>query len=320
MWEAIRYDDIDYYEDRRALDAFIPIVPAEMQFSLSKKRTAKEAWDAIAVAHIGSDHARKTTLQELHKERENLTFKPGEDVDDFVLHLNTLLQKMIQFSDDTYNEERAVKKLFRYIPEKYKQIARSIESLLDLYTMSIEEAICRLKVIDGDEPQPPSGPITIDGKLHLTREQWEASQGDGKKGESSPSRAGASAVNCARRTEAPRLGREDVPRVAPAEASTAVPPATRRRHKTTHAITVTSLAIGARSVDSHDAARPTPHRWRRRSQFCSWHTQASSYLQRHRPQRLSSTLMSREHTPSSAMAPTTTRLTGGASTPAPPIT
>jgi hypothetical protein len=56
--------------------------------------------------------------------------------------------------------------------------------------MSIEEAIGRLKVIDGDEPQPLSGPITISGKLHLTREQWEACQGDGKKGESSPSTGG----------------------------------------------------------------------------------------------------------------------------------
>jgi hypothetical protein len=44
------------------------------------------------------------------------------------------------------------------------------------------------------------------------------------------------------------------------------------------------------------------------------------YLQWHRPQRLSSTLMSREHMPSSAMAPAATRLTGGASTPVPPIT
>jgi hypothetical protein len=77
---------------------------------------------------------------------------------------------MVQFSDDTYGEERAIEKLFRCIPEKYKQIARSIESLLDLYTMSIEEAIGHLKVIDGDEPQPLSGPITVGGKLHLTRE------------------------------------------------------------------------------------------------------------------------------------------------------
>jgi hypothetical protein len=78
---------------------------------------------------------------------------------------------MVQFGDDTYGEERAVEKLFRCIPEKYKQIARSIESLLDLSMMSIKEAIGRLKVVDGDESQPLSGPITVGGKLHLTQEQ-----------------------------------------------------------------------------------------------------------------------------------------------------
>jgi hypothetical protein len=56
--------------------------------------------------------------------------------------------------------------------------------------MSIEEAIGRLKVVDGDEPQPLSGPITVGGKLHLTWEQWETCQGDGKKGESPPSTGG----------------------------------------------------------------------------------------------------------------------------------
>jgi hypothetical protein len=190
MWEAIRYGDVNYYEDRRALDALIAAVPPEMQFSLSKKRTAKEVWDAIAAARIGSDRTRKTMLQALRKEWENLAFKPGQDVDDFALRLNTLLQKMVQFSDDTYDEERDVEKLFRCIPEKYKQIARSIESLLNRSTMSIEEAIGRLKVVDGDEPQPLWGPITVGGKLHLTREQWEACQSDGKKGESSPSTGG----------------------------------------------------------------------------------------------------------------------------------
>jgi hypothetical protein len=77
---------------------------------------------------------------------------------------------MMQFGDDTYGEERAFEKLFRCIPEKYKQIVRLIESLLDLSTMSIEEAIGRLRVVDCDEPQSLSGPVTVDGKLHLTRE------------------------------------------------------------------------------------------------------------------------------------------------------
>ncbi|WVZ78040.1 hypothetical protein U9M48_025815, partial [Paspalum notatum var. saurae] len=56
--------------------------------------------------------------------------------------------------------------------------------------MSIEEAIGRLKVVDSDEVQPPLGPINIRGKLYLTREQWEACQGDGKKEESSSAMGG----------------------------------------------------------------------------------------------------------------------------------
>jgi hypothetical protein len=141
-----------------------------------------------------------------------------------------------------------------------------------------------------------------------------------RRGSPLPRWAIASAASQARRVEAPRPGHEDVPRVAPAKGPTAVSLATRSRHEMMSATTVASLAIGPRSVDSHDTARPTSHRWRRRSQLCSWHTQASSYLQRHWPQRLSSILMSREHMPSSATAPATTRLMGGVSTPTPPIT
>jgi hypothetical protein len=35
MWEAVRYGEVDYHEDHRALDALIAAVPPEMQFSLS---------------------------------------------------------------------------------------------------------------------------------------------------------------------------------------------------------------------------------------------------------------------------------------------
>jgi hypothetical protein len=108
------------------MDVLIAAVPSEMQFLLSKKRTAKEAWDAIAMACIGSDHARKTTLQTLHKEWENLAFKTGEDVDDFALRLNTLQQKMVQFGDDTYGEERTVEKPFGASPRSTsRSLARS---------------------------------------------------------------------------------------------------------------------------------------------------------------------------------------------------
>ena len=92
MWDAVRHDDADFDEDRRALEALLAAVPTEMHSSLTNNRTAKDVWDAIAAARIGSARARRSTLQKLRQEWENLAFKPGEDVDDFALRLNTLMQ------------------------------------------------------------------------------------------------------------------------------------------------------------------------------------------------------------------------------------
>jgi hypothetical protein len=141
-----------------------------------------------------------------------------------------------------------------------------------------------------------------------------------RRGSLLPRQTAASAASRARHREAPRLGLEDVPRMARAEAPRVAPSASASQHRTMFAATVASLATGPGTVNSHNAARPTSHRRRRRSQLCSWHTQASSYLQRHRLQQLSSTLTSRRHTPFSATAPVTSRPTGGASTPVPPTT
>jgi hypothetical protein len=187
MWEAVRYGDVDYYEDRRALDALIAAVPSEMQFSLSKKRTAKDAWDAIAVARIGSDALARPRYR--HFTRSGRTW-PSSQVRMLMTSLSILTLCSRRWCSlvmrPTARREPSISSSGASPRSTSRSLARSIESLLDLSMMSIEEAIGRLKVIDGDEPQPLSGPITVDGKLHLTREQWEACQGDGKKGESLP--------------------------------------------------------------------------------------------------------------------------------------
>jgi hypothetical protein len=74
--------------DRRWMPSLLLSHP-RCSFRFPKKQPGKEAWDAIAAARIGSDRTRKTTLQALRKVWENLAFKPGEDVDDFALCLNT---------------------------------------------------------------------------------------------------------------------------------------------------------------------------------------------------------------------------------------
>ena len=72
-----------------------------MHSSLTNKQTAKDAWDAIAAARIGSNRARRSTLQKLRQEWENLAFKTDKDIDDFALRLNTLMQQLARYGDAT---------------------------------------------------------------------------------------------------------------------------------------------------------------------------------------------------------------------------
>ena len=106
MWDAVRYGDADFDEDRRALEALFAAVPMEMHSTLTNKETTEAAWDAIAVACIGGNRARRSMLQKLCQEWENLAFKPGEDVDDFALRLNTLMQQLARYGDNDIDEER----------------------------------------------------------------------------------------------------------------------------------------------------------------------------------------------------------------------
>jgi uncharacterized protein YhfF len=60
-----------------------------------------------------------------------------------------------------------VQKMLRVVPSKYAQMACSIETLLDLKEMSIEELSGRLAALEGrGEPEQDSG-----GQLLLTEEE-----------------------------------------------------------------------------------------------------------------------------------------------------
>uniref|UniRef100_A0A0A9HDL9 Uncharacterized protein n=1 Tax=Arundo donax TaxID=35708 RepID=A0A0A9HDL9_ARUDO len=49
------------------------------------------------------------------------------------------MHSMITLSDEDVDEQKAVEKLLRVTPKRYNQIALSIETLLDLSELCIEE-------------------------------------------------------------------------------------------------------------------------------------------------------------------------------------
>ena len=132
LWDAIKFDDVDYEQDRRALEAICAAVPLEIGATIANKPTAKLTWEAIEARRVGSDRVHRAALQRLRGEWECLTFRPDEQVEDFAVRLTNLMEQMVHNSDTDLDEERAVEKFLRCMPKRYEQLVFSIETLLDL--------------------------------------------------------------------------------------------------------------------------------------------------------------------------------------------
>lgn len=166
QWDAVEFADADYDDDRSALDVICSGVPAEMIPILVTKESAKEAWEAIKTLRIGNDHVRKATAQNLYTEYESIALRDDEPIEDFALHLTGIVQRLATFGD-LEPDEKVVSKYLCVVRPRYKQRVISIETLLDISQLSIEEVTGRLKAADDVEPAPAH---TATGKLRLTEE------------------------------------------------------------------------------------------------------------------------------------------------------
>jgi hypothetical protein len=60
LWDVVKYDDVEYDDDRNALDAICSGIPAEMVPILVAKRPQRrpQAWEAIKTFRIGDDRVQ----------------------------------------------------------------------------------------------------------------------------------------------------------------------------------------------------------------------------------------------------------------------
>ncbi|WVZ49278.1 hypothetical protein U9M48_000650 [Paspalum notatum var. saurae] len=90
--------------------------------------------------------------------------------------MNTLVSGLRELGEEV-KDGRVVRKVLRVVPKKWKQVAVSIEMLLDLETMKMEELIGRLRVVeDADAEDAKENEVGVErtGQLYLTEAQWEA--------------------------------------------------------------------------------------------------------------------------------------------------
>jgi len=187
VWDAVDIwiddnpDDDEYHNDRQAMAGLLRSVPSELWSTLARKKTVKEAWDAVKVLRIGDERARDASTQQLRREFGTLTFKEGENVTEFGIRITTLATNLRALGDNITDGE-VVKKLLQVVPERLTRAAVSLEMFLDLNKVSIEEVIGRLRVFE--ERSKPAQIMDAMGRLMLCEEDWEARRKERREQES----------------------------------------------------------------------------------------------------------------------------------------
>jgi hypothetical protein len=154
LWAAVDPDDVDFQVDRMALGAICSVVPPELISTLATMR-------------IGVDRVRKASAQKLRRDYEQLTLRDGETVEDFAMRLTGMMNQLATLGDPEL-DDKIVAKYLRVARPRYRQLVVSIETLLDIESLSVEEVTTRLKAVEDDGVVAGN-----DGeKLYLTEEEW----------------------------------------------------------------------------------------------------------------------------------------------------
>ena len=186
-WRAIEEDDRTEDAQVGVMEALMASTPAEYHEALGAKDTAKQAWEMLESLRVGSDRAKRARIQQLRRELNDIKFKPGESVEEYTLRLQSLATQLATYGKKV-DDEDLVTKLLCTVPAKYSQLAMSIETMLDISTLSLEDVAGRLRVA---ESRITPAPEKEKPKLLLTEEEWTARMKDKRRtGEGSTSRGG----------------------------------------------------------------------------------------------------------------------------------
>jgi hypothetical protein len=144
LWLTVKEGSEDYTEDHMALEVIAKAVSLEMLGSITSKPTVKTTWDSITLRNVGVDQVQKAKASSVEREFNALTFHDGESVDDFDAYIRRIMNQLVVLGYE-YKEEEVVRQFLLALLHKFEQIVASIETLLDVESMTVDELIGRLK-------------------------------------------------------------------------------------------------------------------------------------------------------------------------------
>jgi gag-polypeptide of LTR copia-type/Domain of unknown function (DUF4219) len=176
VWEAVEGKESSTKEkDQAALAAISQSVPDSIVMTIAEKETAKEAWETIRQMSVGEDRVRKVRAQVLKRQFDRMIMADSTSIVEFSQNLMNIIGEIRSLGVEM-RDSAVVEKLFSAVPDKFLPIIGTIEQWGNMATMSVAEAIGRLRVFE-ESLKGRKQHREEDGKLMLTRSQWEANEG-----------------------------------------------------------------------------------------------------------------------------------------------
>jgi hypothetical protein len=174
LWEAVLYGVVEYRDDLHALAALLRAMLTDMQARLANKELALKAWESIRKNRVGADRVKEGNAEQMQQEFTEIKFKLGECVEDFSIRIIAIANELRVLGDEVTDKE-VVKKMLHSVPEKLEQVAISMETLLDLNSLSIEEVVGHLQAVEQRKKvSTPQAIADVGGRLLLTEDEWSA--------------------------------------------------------------------------------------------------------------------------------------------------
>jgi hypothetical protein len=124
----------------KALHALCQTLSPSEFTRISNCESAKEAWQILETTYEGTKLVKSVKLQMLISRFEEIKMLENETFDEFYTRINDLRNSMVSLGKKV-SVEKLIKKILRFLPERFKIKVTSIEESKDLDSMKIEELV-----------------------------------------------------------------------------------------------------------------------------------------------------------------------------------
>ncbi|XP_021979119.1 uncharacterized protein LOC110875200 [Helianthus annuus] len=170
LWETIEPAEntqTDVKKDKATIAYLFQAMPEDVVFQVASCKTAKEILENLKTRHVGVDRAQKARWHTILSEFELMQMREDDTIDSFTAKINNVVTRASELGT-TLSQLTLVRKLQNVVPDKFTQIVASMEQYSDLQTMTLEEAVGRLKTFEERLKQKKGSPGESQDKLMFT--------------------------------------------------------------------------------------------------------------------------------------------------------